>query len=347
MKTKHSCSAIRASRTKSLFVKLLAAALLGLPLMGNSAYAQTKGAGSSLARDLMARWVTDFGKGGVVYNPVGSTAGVQQISEKTVDFAVTDRPMAAVQLDRLSLRQYPLAASAVSIVANLPGLPKDRSLKLTGGVLADIYSGTITNWNDRLIKVLNPDLELPNLAITPVYRADGSGQTYALTLFLSRNSQTWSRRFGSNEKIAFPAGEAKSGGAALLAAVKAKPGAIGYDVLGEGLKSGLVLPQLQNASAKYVSPSVAAVSEAIAQATWDTTSATFVPTNAADLDGSAGDKVWPISVVTYALVPAQDKAGAMAFLSASIAQGDKGVSDNSFVPIPTNMKAVVQKAAGK
>ncbi len=338
----------RLSRLLRELAKPLALALLvALPLTATTASAQTKGAGSTLARDLMARWVTDFGKGGVVYNPVGSSAGVAQITDKTVDFAVTDRPMAPVQLDRLSLRQYPLAASAVAIVANVPGVSKERPLKLTGSVLADIYSGAITNWNSPLIKVLNPGIELPNLVITPIFRADGSGQTYALTLFFSRNSTTWSRRFGANEKITFPAGEGKSGGAAILAAVKAKSGAIGYDVLGEALKSGLPLPQLQNAAAKYVSPSVASVGEALAKATWDTTSATFVPPNSADLDGSAGDQAWPISVVTYVLIPALDKAGALTFISSAVVQGDKGATENAFVALPANMKDVIRKAASK
>jgi phosphate transport system substrate-binding protein len=323
------------------------AAVLSLSFAALPAAAQTKGAGSTFARDLMARWVADYGNGTVSYAPVGSSAGVQQLTDKSVDFAITDRALQPVQLERAGLRQYPLAASAVTVVVNLPNLPKGQTIRLNGDLLADIYSGNITSWDHSLIKALNPNLATTNLPITPIFRTDGSGQTYAFTLYLSRYNRTWARNFGADTKVSFKTGEGKAGGAAMLAAVKAKPGAIGYDALGEAVKSGLVMPQLQNASSNYVSPSVKAVSEALGQARWDTASAAFVPPNSADLDGSAGSEAWPISAVTYALVPAVDKGNAMPFLAAAVAQGDKGVSDNSFVAIPAAMKEVVRKAAGK
>lgn len=329
---------------KKTIFSLAAAGSFGISLLliPLRSFAETKGAGSTLARDLMQRWVTDFGKQAVSYTPVGSSGGLKQLSEKSVQFAVSDRPLAPVQLQQQSLRQVPLAATGVVVVANLPSLA-GKTLKLNGATLADIYSGTITTWDHINIKSINPGVALPAIPIKPMWRSDGSGQTWAFTTYLSRYHGAWSRKYGADNRVAFSVGAGHAGGAAVLAAVKTTLGAIGYDVSGEAAKSGLVVAELQNAMSRYVAPTRASIGEALARASWTTTSSVFVPPNSADLDASPGENAWPISVVTYAVVPAEDTGAAMSFLAAAIAQGDKDAVEASFVPLPAEIKEVARK----
>jgi phosphate transport system substrate-binding protein len=314
-------------------------ALVLSSFLGNAA-AQTTGTGSSLVRDLMTSWTAQHGaaSGGARYEPTGSSAGVAAAREGTADFGISDVPLTAAALQQGNLRQIPLAGAAVAVVVNLPELG-GKPIKLTGDILASIYTGSITQWNHSQITAANPGLPLPARAITPVWRSDGSGQSYVFSNYLSRGSSSWRRSPGTTNNLSLQAGRGARGGAAVLEAVRTTPGAIGYDSLGAAQRSGLVVAELRNASDRFVAPNAASITEALAQARWTTDNL------AADLDGSAGAGSYPMAAVPYALISGNRKGGvsALPFLKAAVANGDAQVTQNGFVPLPATAKNLVQQ----
>jgi phosphate transport system substrate-binding protein len=318
--------------------KILGLVALGIGLISTGASAQTLGTGSTLMRDVMTSWTTQYGgaSGGARYEPSGSSAGIAQAREGTVDFGVTDVPLTAAALQQANLRQMPLAAAAVAVIVNLPELG-GKPIKLTGDILGDIFSGSITQWNHSQIAAANPGLPLPNRAIVPVWRADGSGQSYVFSAYISRGNSKWRRTTGSTNNLSQLAGRSVRGGAALLEAVKATPGAIGYDSLGAAQRAGLGIAELRNAADRFVAPSSASVSEAVSQAKWSAESLS------ADLDGSAGAGSYPMSAVTYAVISGNRKGGVnpVPFLKAAVASGDAQVLQAGLIPLPAAGKSLV------
>ena len=307
--------------------------------LATAAQAQVTGAGSTLVRELMTSWSTQYGaaSGGVSYEAIGSSAGVVKATEQSVDFGVTDVPMTAAALRLAGLRQVPLAGAAVAVVVNLPELG-GKPIKLSSDVLADIFQGNVTQWNNAIIAALNPGMALPNRAIVPIWRSDGSGQSYVFSTYLSRGNPKWRRVVGVTSTLNLASGRGAKGGQALLDAVKAAPGAIGYDALGAAQKSRLVIAELLNASGKSVAPNAASIAEALDKAQWSK------DTNSADLDGSAGPGAYPMAAVPYALIPVALKKGrtsALPFVQASVSQGDSQLTALGFLPLPPVAKAQV------
>ena len=304
-----------------------------------TAQAQVTGAGSTLVRELMVGWAAQHGpaSGGAVYEPVGSSAGVARITEQSVDFGVTDVPLTAAALRQAGLRQVPLAGAAVAVMVNLPELGT-QVIKLNGDILADIYQGHITQWNHSQIAGANPGVKLPNRTIVPIWRADGSGQSYIFSTYLARGNSKWRRVVGSTNNLALTAGRSARGGQAMLEAVKATPGAVGYESLGAAQKAGLGVAELLNGSGKSVAPNAASIAEALERAQWAKDS------NAADLDGSAGPGAYPMVAVPYALLPANLKPtrkSALPFIQTSVAQGDAQIKQVGFLPLPAAIKMQV------
>lgn len=319
--------------TSTAFVALFATAC------STAAHAQVTGAGSTLVRDLVSSWAAQYGpaSGGVTYEGGGSSAGVSRATEQSVDFGVSDVPMTAAALRQAGLRQVPLAGAAVAVIVNLPELGT-QAIKLNGDILADIYQGNIKQWNHSQIAGSNPGVKLPNRTIVPIWRADGSGQSYIFSTYLARGNSKWRRTVGSTNNLAMTAGRSAIGGQGVLDAVKATPGAVGYDALGAAQKSGLGIAELLNASGKSVAPNAASIAEALERAQWAKDS------NAADLDGSAGPGAYPMAAVPYALIPVAIKAtrkSALPFIQASVAQGDAVVKQVGFLPLPAVAKTQV------
>lgn len=311
---------------------------LTLLAVNRQAQAQVTGTGSTLVREMMTSWVGSYGtpSGGVTYEGSGSSAGVARATEQSVDFGVSDVPLTASALRQAGLRQVPLAGAAVAVVVNLPELGA-KAIKLNGDILADIYQGNITNWNHSQIVAFNPGTPMPNRTIVPIWRADGSGQSYVFSTYLSRGNPKWRRMVGSTNTLNLTAGRSAKGGAGVLEAVKTTPGAVGYDALGAAQKSGLGIAELLNGSGKTITPNPASIGEALAKAQWDKDA------NSADLDGSAGPGAYPMAVVPYALVPVAVKKGrtsAMPFLQTAVAQGDALVTQAGFLPLPAVAKAL-------
>src|SRR5690242_15807318 len=184
------------------------------------------GAGSTLVAPLMQRWASEYNatKGvQVVYGAVGSGAGIAQITARTVDFGASDAPLTPEQAAACNgCVQIPWALSATGLGFSIPGVKK---LNLTGPILAGIYFGKITNWNDAKIKKANPKAKLPNLAITPVYRSDGSGDTYAFTNYLSKVSKSWKNEVGYATSVGFTHGVGAKGNSGVTNTVATTPGA--------------------------------------------------------------------------------------------------------------------------
>ncbi len=302
--------------------------------------AQTIGTGSTLMRDLMVSWTAAHGaaSGGARYEPSGSSAGVAQAREGAVDFGVTDVPLTAAAMQQANLRQMPLAAAAVAVIVNLPELG-GKPIKLSGDILGDIFSGVITQWNHSQITAANPGLPLTARAIVPVWRSDGSGQSYVFSTYIARGNTKWRRTTASTSNLSLNVGRGVRGGAAVIEAVKATPGAIGYDSLGAAQRAGLGLAELRNAADKYVAPSAASIGEALTQAKWSTDSLS------ADLDGSAGAGSYPMSAVTYAVISGNRKGGisALPFLKAAVTAGDAQVMQAGLIPLSAAGKNLVNQ----
>lgn len=321
--------------------RLVFAALAAM-LFAASAQAQVIGTGASSVRDLMATWATQYGgvSGGVSYEATGSSAGVSRATEQSVDFGVSDVPLTAAALRQSGLRQVPLVGAAVVVMVNLPEMA-GKTIKLNGDILADIYQGTITQWNHSQIAGANPGVALPNKAIVPIWRADGSGQSYVFSGYLARGNAKWRRSTASTNNLSLKSGTGVRGGQALVDAVKATPGAIGYDSFGAAQKAGLLMVELLNASGKSVAPSAASINAALESAVWSPDS------NSADLDGSAGAGAYPMTSVAYGLVPAVPKAGrksAQGFMQTATTQGDAQARQAGFVPLPSAGKNAVARA---
>jgi phosphate transport system substrate-binding protein len=315
------------------------AAIFSLSI-GASVCAQVSGAGSTLSRDLMARWGASYGTkvGGVTYEAVGSTRGVEHARRAEVDFGVTDIPLTAVGLTQSNLRQMPLAATAVAVIVNVPEL-SGQALRLNGDILANIYNGKITTWDHSTIRSINPGVKLPGTTIVPIWRADGSGQSYVFSSYLSRQNQTWRRATGASSQLSGLSGRSVVGGSAMLAAVKSTVGAIGYEGYGAARASGIPVASLRNASDQFVSPSENSINEALAKTRWSFGTAE----NAADLDASPGAGTYPMATVIYALLPPSSASvkKAASYLLDAMQNGDASVVASGFLPLPATAKTAL------
>lgn len=234
------------------------------------------------------------------YQGVGSGQGVQSFTSKTVDFACSDAPLTGSQRQAASNALHiPETIGAITIAYNLPGVAS--GLKLTGSVLADIYLGTITNWNDAAITSLNPDLTLPNHAITTVHRSDGSGTTNWFTKYLALVSPTWNNNVGSGTSVQWPSGIGASGNANVASTVNQTQYSVGYVELAYALKNSMSVVALQNPAGNYVLPTLDATTAAASSLP------NTLPSGSDDWENvnilnTSGAQAYPIVTPTYMLV---------------------------------------------
>jgi phosphate transport system substrate-binding protein len=326
---------------RKLQLAFLASSVLCL-LTPSLASGQVIGNGSSFARDLITRWSDSFGAvvGTVSYEPNGSTAGVDAVSKQLSDFGVTDVPLTSVALNRLALKQVPLAASGVAIIVNLPDLASNNvTLKLNGNLLSAIYRGDIKDWDHPRIASANPGVSLPKVKIVPVWRADGSGQSFVLTSYIGRQDNEWRRgSVGVTSKMQSSLGMGVKGGRELLETVKKTKGAIGYDAFSGATSSGLQIVAMQNAAKQFVLPSAVSIAGALGEAVWSVGQG---DANTADLDGSAGASTYPMAAIAYALIPLKPSAtrkNATPFFAKAMKEGDAVAAKTGFVAIPEKIK---------
>ena len=330
------------------FFKLAAVGLAASAFACVPAFAQdVTGAGATFPAPLYAKWAGDYNKATGVkinYQSVGSGAGLKQIDSKTVDFGASDMPLKDEELQAKGLMQFPTVIGGVVPVINIQGI-KPGELKLNGQVLGDIYLGKITKWNDPAIKALNGSLNLPDAAIAPVRRADGSGTTFIFTNYLSKVNAEWKSKAGEGTAVNWPAGAGGKGNEGVAAFVNRLPNSIGYVEYAYVKQNKMVYAQMQNAAGNFVSPNDSAFKAAAVNADWNKTFYQI-------LTNQAGKDAWPISGATFIMMhktqdkPAQATA-ALKFFDWAYKNGDKTADDLDYVPMPDAVKGTIAKAWGE
>ncbi|RYX98074.1 MAG: phosphate ABC transporter substrate-binding protein PstS [Comamonadaceae bacterium] len=329
--------AFKASLTAAAGAALLAFA-------GVAAAQDVTGAGASFPAPLYSKWAADYNKATGVkinYQSVGSGAGLRQIEAKTVDFGASDAPLSDADLAKKGLVQFPTVIGGVIPVVNIKGIAAG-ALKLNGQVLGDIYLGKITNWNDAAIKALNPGLALPDAAIAPVRRADGSGTSFLFTNYLSKVNAEWKSKVGEGTAVNWPVGAGGKGNEGVAAFVSRLPNSIGYVEYAYVKQNKMTYALMQNSDGAFVAPDDSAFKAAAAGADW---SKTFYQV----LTNQAGKDSWPITGATFILMQkAQDKpaqaAASLKFFEWAYKGGDKTAGDLDYVPMPASVKATIEKS---
>jgi phosphate transport system substrate-binding protein len=232
-----------------------------------------------------------------VYSPIGSGGGIQAITTRTVDFGASDAPLTPDQADACDgCVLLPWALSATALSYNLPGF--GSGLRLTGPVLAGIFLGKITNWSDPRITALNPGKKLPSQAITPIYRSEGSGDTYAFTSYLTKVSPEWKAKVGADTSVDFPAGVGGKGNSGVAGTMTRTDGSLGYIGVAYAVQNKLGVASIQNAAGQFVPPDLPGI--AAAGEVGEPASDNSIPI--VDPPPSAKG-AYPISTFTYAIVP--------------------------------------------
>lgn len=283
---------------------LLAAGGAALSLIGRPARAQAgsvKGAGSALPRAVYQRWIELAGSGPglkVNYEQIGGAAALEQLKNRAIDFASVDYPRRPAFLRENQLIQFPTILTPVLPFVNLPGVAEGQ-LRLTGELLADIYLGKITTWNDAKIKAENNGVNLPATAIVPVHRLEPSGANMLFTTYLSRASEAWAAGPRAGTTVQWPQGKGAEvdGLDALAAKVKATPGAIGYGGVTTVKTNGFASVALKNRAGEYVKADHVSFAKAAEAEDWNT------PGFNVDLVDEAAAGAWPILGANFALVP--------------------------------------------
>jgi phosphate transport system substrate-binding protein len=297
------------------------------------------GAGSTLVAPIMSAWASDFQKKtgvGVTYGAIGSGAGIAQITARTVDFGASDAPMTADQASKANdVLQVPWALAATLVSYNVQGV---KNIHLSGLVLSRIYLGKIKFWDDPALKALNTKLKLPHLAITPVFRSDGSGDTYVFTDFLSQTSTAWRSAVGNATAVSFPTGVGAKGNDGVAAAVQQTKGAIGYIAISYVLANHMSYALIRNQANKYVVPNVASISAAAA------TVGNVPSSNAISIVNppKTAPTAYPLSTFTYALVPHHSPKAALLkqFLNYATTTGQKFGPPLAFAPLPAHILTI-------
>jgi len=330
------------------------AALLSLAAFAAHADEVT-GAGASFPNPIYSKWAADYNKATghkINYQSVGSGAGIKQIKAKTVDFGASDMPLKDEELNTDGLVQFPTVIGGVVPVVNVEGVQPGQ-LKLTGSVLADIFSGKITKWNDGAIAALNAGVKLPDATIATVHRADASGTSFIFTNYLSKVNAEWKGKFGEGTTVAWPAGGAAGkGNEGVSQFVQRLPNSIGYVEYAYAKQNKMKHVALKNAAGNFVEPDDLTFKAAAANADW---AKSFYQI----LTEQAGKDAWPITGATFIILhknqdkPAQG-AASLKFFDWAYANGDKPAVDLDFVPLPDSVKGLVRKqwanvkdAAGK
>ena len=325
----------------------LAITALALGLGGFSAAAtaqQITGAGSTFAAPIYGKWGEAAASSiGVKlnYQAIGSGAGINQINNRTVDFGASDMPVPADQLKAHNLMQFPTVIGGVDVIVNIPGVEANQ-VKLTGELLADIYLGNIKKWNDPKLAELNAGVTLPNLAIAPVYRADGSGTTFVFTDYLSMRSPAWKSQVGSSTSVRWPAGTGAKGSDGVSGTVQHIRGGIGYVESAYAEQNHLTTTQLRNKAGNFVSPNMDSYKAAAASADWSK-----VQNFAIDLNDQPGEESWPIESATFVLLPTDPKDVAQStavkrFFDWGFAHGNDIAVQLLYIPLPTSVQDAVR-----
>ena len=325
---------------------VLAFALTGLATTVTAQAQQITGAGATFPAPVYSKWA-EAAKPviGVElnYQAIGSGGGQNQILNRTVDFGASDAPMDAAKLASGNILQFPAVMGAVVVIVNVPGVEMD-ALKLPGDLLADIYAGKVSKWNDPRIVAANPGIPLPALAIAPVYRADGSGTSFVYTSYLSAVSAEWKSTVGAATSVKWPAGAGAKGNDGIAATVRNTKGAIGYVENAYATQNKLITVQLRNKAGHFVTPTAASFTAAAANGNWHD-----AKNFAVDLIDQPGDTSWPIVSATFILLPKNPadqarSANVMKFFDWAFKNGTATAVSLEYIPLPAPVQDAVRAA---
>ena len=302
------------------------------------------GAGATFPAPIYAKWAADYNKATGVkinYQSVGSGAGIKQIDSKTVDFGASDMPQTDDVLKAKGQIQFPAVIGGTVPVINIKGIAPGQ-MKLDGQVLGDIFLGKITKWDDAAIKALNPGLALPDAAIAPVRRADGSGTTFNFTNYLSRVHPEWKAKVGEGTAVNWPVGAGGKGNEGVAAFVNRLPNSIGYVEYSYVKQNKMTYTLMKNRDGVFVAPDDESFKAAAAGADWNKTFHQLIT-------DQPGKNSWPITTATFILMQVKQDKPANAtevfkFFSWAFKNGGKIAADLDYVPMPANVIGTIEKA---
>ena len=311
------------------------------------------GAGATFPQPLYERWVVEYQKLNpsvkIDYQGLGSGGGIKAITDKTVAFAASDSPLTKKEIEAMGgadkILEFPSCVGGVVVAYNLPGVTTD--LNITGALLADIFIGKVSKWNDPKIAELNPGANLPDLPIVPGYRTDGSGTTSVFTNYLATQSEEFKSTVGVGKQVKWPFGQGGKGNPGVAAILKSTSGSIGYIEHNYAVQNNLASFAVKNASGKFVKGSPAAMAAASTAAVDNLKANRLV----ADIWNQPGDEVYPISSFTYLIVyrdlnnlKSPEEARALfGFLSWTLSGGQELAKSLDYAPLGEGIRA---KAAG-
>jgi phosphate transport system substrate-binding protein len=324
-------------------------AALGLSVVAATTFAaEITGAGATFPYPVYAKWAEAYkAKTGVSmnYQSIGSSGGIKQIKAKTVDFGATDNPVSFDDLEKDGMVQFPAIIGGIVAVINVEGV-KPGQLKLTGDLLAELFSGGIAKWSDKRIADLNPGVTLPDAPVTVVHRADGSGTTAVFTDYLAKVNPKWKETVGSGAAVKWPAessvgGKGNEGVSANVSRVK---NSIGYVEYAYAKKNNMTHISLRNAAGQYVQPDDETFAAASAGTDWSK-----IPGMGTFLTNAGGAKSWPIAAASFILVykePANkaNAADVLKFFDFAFKEGKKLATDLEYVPMPDATTDFIRKS---
>jgi len=307
------------------------------------------GAGATFPTPLYSKWTSEYAaKTGIRinYQSIGSGGGIRQLSEETVDFGASDGPMSDDELKRAKggpVLHFPTVLGADAVTYNLPGVAS--GLKVSPDVVADIFLGKITKWNDPRIVALNPGVKLPATDLLVVHRSDGSGTTYVFTDYLTAISPAWKAGPGRGKEVRWPVGLGAKGNEGVAGQIKQTPGSVGYVELAYAKQNNLSVAAVRNAAGEFVMPSVESMTAAAAAA------AQQLPANTdyrISIVNSPGKGAYPISSFTWILAYQQQKDSVKArkladFLNWALTEGESYAAALDYAPLPESMVAPLKE----
>jgi len=332
--------------TKRTLLKTVAAAAFATLAMGTAVAADITGAGATFPFPIYAKWAEAYKAQtgtGLNYQSIGSSGGIRQIRAKTVAFGATDAPMSGADLDKDGMVQFPAIIGGTVPVFNLDGF-KPGELRVTGPVLADMFMGKIAKWNDPKLTALNPGKSLPDMAITVVHRADGSGTTFNWTDYLSTVSKDWADTVGKGAAVKWPAPTSVGGrgNEGVAANVSRTRGAVGYVEYAYAKRNNIPYMQLQNKDGNFVSPTEEAFADAAAGVDWFS-----VPGMGVSMVDAKGAKSWPISTASFILMYKEptnktESAEVLKFFDWAFKNGKQMASDLDYVALPDSLTGQIR-----
>jgi phosphate transport system substrate-binding protein len=321
----------------------------GAPAGNTGGSVSLTGAGATFPAPVYGKWFSDYGRAHGVqvnYQSIGSGGGIQQVTAGTVDFGASDAPMSADEEAKVpGILQVPTVLGAVAVTYNVPGLA--QPLRLSGPVLARIFMGGVSKWNDPAIAADNPGVALPATNIAVVHRSDGSGTTFVFTDYLAQVSPEWKAGPGTGKSVNWPGGLGAKGNEGVAGSVKQTAGAIGYVELAYAMQNQLSMAALKNQSGAYVSPTVDATAAAAAGVAERVAGGDF----RVSLNNAAGVATYPIATWTYLLVPPHwsDCGKAQAFVNLvdwALTQGAASARQLHYAPLPDQVREGVRQKLG-